>query len=277
MYRQHLGYELASLPDVRYQNIQSYALTTGVLVRKIIQHFKINSIRIADFYDQGKYHQLEKVLGALIHYARFEPHYRNKNYMSQNNNNDKDNIVRLKSDTKELSISLNDYFDILSRFAHDDLFITHHFFSSLVTLLTECVKYPLGKVSSGEYQNFICDFADDAFGVVSKLVESGTIQIPQNLEIFCYQDAILDPNDPFNSQQLEPAHMSCASFIRGFNDLGHRFLIGHGTENFYGITEYVYRRHWKSEEFHTLVIPFEDLLNMSRVIKAKAREGAVSP
>ena len=69
--RNRLVEELANLPDVTTPEIQSYALTTAVLVRRITEALNITDLRIQDAWQQETAHDLARVLSNIVHYRDF--------------------------------------------------------------------------------------------------------------------------------------------------------------------------------------------------------------
>ena len=63
--RNRLVEELANLPDVTTPEIQSYALTSAVLVRRITEALKIADLRIQDAWQRQTSHDLARVLSKI--------------------------------------------------------------------------------------------------------------------------------------------------------------------------------------------------------------------
>ena len=69
--RNRLVEELANLPDVATPEIQSYALTSAVLVRRITEALNITDLRIQDAWRRETAHDLAHVLSKIVHYRDF--------------------------------------------------------------------------------------------------------------------------------------------------------------------------------------------------------------
>ena len=69
--RNRLVEDLANLPDVTTPEIQSYALTSAVLVRRITEALNITDLRIQDAWRRETSHDLARVLSKLVHYQDF--------------------------------------------------------------------------------------------------------------------------------------------------------------------------------------------------------------
>ena len=63
--RNRLVGELANLPDVTTPEIQSYALTSAVLVRRITEALNITDLRIQDAWQRETSHDLARVLSKI--------------------------------------------------------------------------------------------------------------------------------------------------------------------------------------------------------------------
>ena len=69
LFRDHLATELDNLPDMQSREIQSYALTTAVLTRRILDSLDIKDLTIpSEFYSRGSAYNLRKVVDRIIHY-----------------------------------------------------------------------------------------------------------------------------------------------------------------------------------------------------------------
>ena len=72
LFQDHLAAELSNLPDIRSQEIQSYALTTAILVRTLVDRLGIGNLRIGSVHDsQRPTYSLKTILNDIIHYRAF--------------------------------------------------------------------------------------------------------------------------------------------------------------------------------------------------------------
>ena len=69
--RNRLVKELADLPDMTTPEIQSYALTSAVLARRITEALNITCLRIQDAWQRETSHDLAYVLNKIVHYRDF--------------------------------------------------------------------------------------------------------------------------------------------------------------------------------------------------------------
>ena len=70
--RNRLVEELDNLPDVTTPEIQSYALTSAVLVRRVTEALNITDLRIQDEWQRETSHDLAHVLSKIVHYQDFD-------------------------------------------------------------------------------------------------------------------------------------------------------------------------------------------------------------
>ena len=183
LFRNHLASELNGLPDVRVQEIQSYALTTAILVRRIIERLQIIDLSIPDADDAQVIHGLRKILNAFVHYRDFYPHFPSSSIRPERG------IVHLESSREKFRISLRSYFDLIRRFAHDDLFLSHYLLRRVVTLLGQVVNQP-GKDFNAPVLVNISELMADSFALLGRLVESGAIEISPNLVMDGYRQEV---------------------------------------------------------------------------------------
>ena len=125
LFREHLDSEL-NLPQTHSQSVQSRAVTTAVLLRYVVARLKIEWITVPDG-DGGRPHDLKPLLGSFIHYERF--------YLDRPRDEVDKRVVNLKSGRgREYRVSLDDYFAVVDRFAHDDVFIARALLKRVVTM-----------------------------------------------------------------------------------------------------------------------------------------------
>lgn len=183
LFRNHLASDLDSLPDVRAQEIQSYALTTAILVRRITERLKITDLNIPDAHNPQVHHGLQKVLNSFVHYRYFYPN------SPVSMNDSEENIVLLESDRRNFRISLRSYFDIIDQFSRDDLFIGRYLFRRIITLLSQ--------VDNQDCRDFdrsllviIQELVAASLSLSGRLVDSGVIEIPTDLVLDGYRHEV---------------------------------------------------------------------------------------
>ena len=169
--RNRLVVELANLPDVTTPEIQSYALTSAVLVRRITEALKITDLRIQDAWRPETLHDLAHVLSLIVHYEVFSravvkpPEGERARY----------DYVYLRSRRTEraLVINLESYFDHVRCFAYDDVFVVRYLLHRIVTLLSQVVRQPERDLLAE-----VVDRMYDSFALLGKLVRSRTLVVP---------------------------------------------------------------------------------------------------
>ena len=181
--RNRLVEELANLPDVTTPEIQSYALTSAVLVRRITEALKIADLRIQDAWQRQTSHDLARVLSKIVHYQDF-----NRALVKQQEGEHfRDDYVYLRSERTEpaLVINLGSYFDHVRRFACDDVFVVRYLLRRIDTLLSQVSRQPEIDFD----QHFLAEAVDrmyDSFALLGKLVRSRTLVVPPHRVINGY-------------------------------------------------------------------------------------------
>ena len=187
--RDRLVEELAILPDLTSPEIQSYALTSAVLVRRITKALNITDLRVQDAWQRGTCHDLARVLSKIVHYEDFSRavarHQQGEQF--------RDDYVYLRSRRTEpaLVISLQSYFDHVRRFARDDVFVVRHLLRRIDTLLSQIVNQPeidFDRHLIGE----AVDRMDDSFSLLGKLVRSRVLVVPPDRIVDGYNEKRVD-------------------------------------------------------------------------------------
>ena len=181
--RNRLLEELANLPDVTTVEIQSYALTSAVLMRRITEALNITDLRIQDAWQRETSHDLAHVLSKIVHYQDFSrafvqpPEGKQVRY----------DYVYLRSRRSEraLVINLGSYFDYVHRFASDDWFVVRYLLRRVDTLLSQVVRQPERDLDQPLLAQVV-DRMYDSFALLGKLVRSHTLVVPSDWVINGY-------------------------------------------------------------------------------------------
>ena len=181
--RNRLVEELANLPDVTTPEIQSYALTSAVLVRRITETLNIADLRIQDAWRRETHHDLARVLNKIVHYQDFGRAIVKPPEGEQY----RDDYVYLRSERTEpaLVINLGTYFDHVRRFAYDDIFVVRYLLRRVVALLSHVVRQPERDFD----RHWLADVTDriyDSFALLGKLVRRRTLVVPTHRAINGY-------------------------------------------------------------------------------------------
>ena len=174
-FRKHLLHELDNLPDLRNQEIQSYALTTAILTRRILEILNHSSLEIPSTYDP-KYpaYSLKKILDSFIHYVAFYPPLASLDET-------RPFVVRLYSDEdktrgEEYSIKLDDYFTLISRIADDDVFVASDLLlPRVITLLNQVIR--VQQDYGTDHLNKILSLVVDTFELSVSLVQANNCTV----------------------------------------------------------------------------------------------------
>ncbi len=184
--RNRLVEELANLPDVTTPEIQSYALTSAVLVRRITEALNITDLRIQDAWQRETSHDLARVLSKIVHYRDFS-----RALVQQPEGEQcRDDYVYLRSRRTEPAwvINLGSYFDHVRRFAWDDVFVVRYLLRRIDTLLSQVVHQ-----SERDFDHHLLgeavDRMYDSFTLLGKLVRSHTLVLPLHRVINGYLEA----------------------------------------------------------------------------------------
>ena len=212
LFRDHLAEELEALPDFRYQEIQSRALTTAILVRAMVERLGIQQLKLEEAGGSPKQsHGLRKILNAIIHYRAFYP------YHMRSFDESEDWVVRLYSRESRKKdgfyrIRLQDYFEVVSRFAHDDLFIADH--------LLKRTNRALHRVMNAEGLDVddlreAADLIEDGLELTARMDRAGHIDIPSDVGADSYVDVAENPLRDGHTWAVGPK-LNAATFVHGF-------------------------------------------------------------
>ena len=186
--RNRLVEELVNLPDVTTSEIQSYALTTAVLVRRITEALNITDLRVQDAWQPGTSHDLARVLSKIVHYEDF-----NRAVVRQQQGEKfRDDYVYLRSWRTEPAwvISLGSYFDHVRRFAYDDVFVICYLLRRIDTLLSLVVNQPERDFD----QHLLGEAVDrmyDSFALLGKLARDRVLIVPPHRVINGYIETLV--------------------------------------------------------------------------------------
>ncbi len=221
LFRGHLRSEIEMLPDLKYQDIQSFTLTTAVLLRRIVERLQVKDVTIPNALSESDSYSLGSILNTFIHYYLYSPRPR---FYGQP---DSESIVRLRKpgmrgsrSTKlrendiEYTFRLCDYFDIVRRFAHDDLFLARYLLRRTVTVLSEIVNQP-----DREFDSMCLAGAkgliDESLIITHDLIRANTISISP--------DAVIDYHTMHSSNLLLYAPTWTHHSI-GYTSLVHEYV-----------------------------------------------------
>ncbi len=238
--RDRLEGEMAMLPDLQTPEIQSYAVTTAVLIRRITGALDITDLRIPDAWEPQTHHDLRRILSGLVHYRSFSPALVKPPPGDQY----RYDFVRVRSKRASFVISLELYFRHVRRFANDDLFVARYLLRRIVTLLHQVLSEP----DRDWPQPLVADATDrmyDSFTLLGKLIRDGALVVPEHEVIDGYPDAYAgQPNRP-RSYTIRPGlvaeRVPYGEMLAGYGSTW-RWTVGHAEkENISGAEVYTTR------------------------------------
>ena len=268
-FRKHLLTELDNLPDLRSQEIQSYVLTTAILTRKIMQILDHFSLEIRSTYDPKRpAYRLKNILDSFIHYVGFNPPLASLDETQPF-------VVRLYSDYdkrkgEEYSITLGDYFDLISRIAKDGTFVANDLLlPRVIALLNHVIRYP--QDYDADHLNRILALVVDTFEVSDSLAQTNTVPLPSNVVVDCYEITSvrgLHAGDRWNYRMFT---LDSVDLIKGYNMTWQLSPFPPSNKLLVNIDSYGVRMERKQQGQLTLpgffVVPFEEILKTCEAIK----------
>ena len=170
LFREHLDSEL-NLPQTYSQSVQSRAVTTAVLLRYIVTRLRIEGVIVPDG-DGGEPHDLKPLLGSFIHYERFHLDWPRDEVDKR--------VVTLKSGRgREYRVSLDDYFAVVDRFAHDDVFLGCALLKRVVTMLRR-FENDSETAADGNFINTLGGLMMDLMELLHRMHAESRIDIPDS-------------------------------------------------------------------------------------------------
>ena len=271
LFRDHLSVELINMPDIRVQEVQSYALTTAILARTLVERLKIDDLNIEWSHDpQGRTYGLKRILNNIIHYRGFYPDHLHT--LQYSNDDPADNIVRLYSDEARnagdfFRFSLRTYFDLISNLAHDDIFLANYLLRRVITCL-----YQVTKVNHDFDPDFLSEISDligDGLELTAKLDKANDIAIPSD-PIARSIDASPNPLADGSLWKTGPP-LDSSEFVHGFNKAWRfspfkpqRVMLGE-VDTYCALAEGI--GPVESGNWRTYVVPLQSFLNLFKGIK----------
>ena len=193
-FRKHLADEIRKFPLEPNAATQSYAVTTAVLARKILDYLNAKDLTLPNGFrleEDSPPYKLATVLDRIIHFRTLGQDIISFRHPG------KPDLITLYSDKHRryedhLYIRLADYRDMMRRLATDDLLIACYLIRHTVTLLSKALKAEEPKsrqqeLELGELRRSIYDYVDNAWDILCVLSDTGKVEMPQS-SIDCYED-----------------------------------------------------------------------------------------
>ena len=274
LFRDHLAKELGNLPDIRSQEIQSYAITTAVLVRYIVQELGIEDLKVpTPYHPNEKSHSLGTILNSIVHYNSFYPLMGNFDneasecffYLYSSKDMQKGNRFRIR---------LHDYFNLVRMITDDDLLIANYLIRRTIRLLKKSINSQT--TLEPEFLQKVTSLTEDSLALGLRLGKGKVIEIPADVNVdYCeaslpdgiQRDFVFDYSGKLNS----------ADFVFGFGSKWQMIpfkpkkeQIG-GAEIFcFGIEKADYQD--KSLPRKPFVVPFDGFVRMFEEIHCRCKE-----
>ena len=191
LFRDHLASQLNALPAFSNQEIQSHALTTAALTRKLLEHLSIDTVTIpAASLSSVKTYNLHQVLNAFIHYKAFYP----QNLTIEDDPDEL--VVELYSDRNSAFVDryrlrLRDYFEVTGKIAHDDLFVLPYLLRKSNTWLHQATR--ARQAFDTAFLDTLTGLIVDAFDLTIRVKRSRSICLSDSIELPCYKNTALVP------------------------------------------------------------------------------------
>ena len=239
--RDRLVGEMAMLPDLQTPEIQSYAVTTAVLVRQVTGALDITDLRIPDAWQPQTLHDLRRILSGLIHYRSFSRALVKPPLGEQY----RYDFVRVRSNRPpSFVISLELYFDHVRRFADDDLFMARYLLRRIITLLCQVLSEPDKDWSQPPLVD-VTDRMYDSFALLGKLIRDDALVVPDHQVINGYPDVYAGQTNRPHSYTISPGlvaeRVPYGKMLAGYGTTWH-WTIGHAEKHNIGGAE-VYTAH----------------------------------
>ena len=239
--RDRLVGEMATLPDLQTPEIQSYAVTTAVLVRQVTGALDITNLHISDAWQPQTHHNLRRILSGLIHHRSFSRALVKPPLGEQY----RYDFVRVVSNRpSSFVISLELYFGHVRRFADDDLFVARYLLRQIITLLCQVLSEP-DKDWSQPLLGDVTDRMYDSFALLGKLIRDGVLVVPDHQVINGYPDVYAGQANRPHSYTIRPGpvaeHVPYGKMLAGYGTTW-RWTVGHAEKHSIGRAE-VYAAH----------------------------------
>lgn len=274
LFRDRLACELRDLPDIRSQEVQSYALTTAVLVRYVIQELGMEDIQVPTPYHPNETsHPLGTILNSIVHYRAFYP-------LLSNFDRDASECFFYLYSSKDMQkgnrfqIRLHDYFDIVRRIADDDLLIAQYLFRRTIRLLKQSINSHT--TLDPEFLQKVTNFTEDALAHGLKLGNDGAIEIPVDVYVD-YCEGALRPGTKWDFVYDYSGSMNSADFVLGFGSKWQMIPFRPKKEQVGGVKAFCFGiekidHQEKSLPAKICVVPFDGFVKMFEEIHCQCKD-----
>ena len=191
-FRQHLNEEVRNFPAEPNEAVQSYAVTTAALARKILDYLNVEDLTLPNGLEpEEPPYQLGTVLNRIIHFKTLGQDAISFNYPG------KPDLVTLYSDkslpfSDHIYLRLADYREAIDGLANDDFLVGNYLLRQAMTLManaenTEKPKTRKQETSHRDLQRMVYGLIANSWDIVYSLERSGKVEIePEPFD--CYED-----------------------------------------------------------------------------------------
>ena len=220
LFRRHLAEEVRRFPEKPGAAMQSYAVTTAILARRILEYAAINDLFLPDSLsgDQDAY-PLKHVLDRIIHFTALH-----QDMMTLGIPGEEGDLVTLYSDrakhpNDEMYISLARYVYTIKRLAEDDRLVARHMMRKATTTLGKTANAKDESMDRGprgyRYDVFLQSLSAaviNAWHLLMRLVRSGETRIPA-VNVDCYE---LHYRNQVERAAKDNAFTTCSDLVNGY-------------------------------------------------------------
>ena len=190
--RKHLADEMRNFPLKPDAALQSYALTTAVLARKILDYLEVTDLTLPDGLGPRRIpptQNLRKVLDHIIHFRMLGQDNVSFGYAPI------PDLITLYSDKNldgdHVYIRLADYRDMMNRLANDGLFVAQYLLRRTITLLSRLANEKVPRnhkdwANQEDHRRMSYQVLASTWNILCDLSAAGKVEIP-SFPIDCYE------------------------------------------------------------------------------------------
>ena len=194
LFRKHLADELRRFPEKPDAAMQSYAVTTAILARRILEYVAINDLFLpAAISGSRAAYPLKDVLDRIIHFTALH-----QDMMTLGIPGEEGDLVTLYSDraqhpNDEMYISLARYVEAVNRLAEDDRLVARHLMRKAATTLGKAATARDESMDRGPrgyrydvFRQSLSMVVINAWHLLLRQVRSGEARTP-SVKVDCYE------------------------------------------------------------------------------------------
>ena len=220
MFRRHLADEIRRFPKKPGAAMQSYAVTTAILARRILEYAAINDLFLpAARSGSEDAYPLKDVLDRIIHFTALH-----QDMMTLGIPGEEGDLVTLYSDrakhpNDEMYISLARYVHTVKRLAEDDRLVACHLMRKAATNLGKAANARDESTDRGPrgyrydvFRQSLSAAVINAWHLLLRLIRSGEAHIPA-VNVGCYE---LHYRNQVERAAKNNAFTTCSDLVNGY-------------------------------------------------------------